>query len=123
MSGFDIVVDTNILIYLTSGNKHIAESTRGKNLSISFITEMELRSWPSLTTGSSQTIKNLLSQCRIISLSEEIKETAIEIRRKTKLKLPDSIICSTAIYLGLPLLSSDQALKKVKELDLLLITL
>lgn len=123
MSGFDIVVDTNILIYLTSGNKHIAESTRGKNLTISFITEMELRSWPSLTQESNQLIKKLLSQCRIISLNDEIKEKAIEIRRKSKLKLPDSIVCSTAIYLGLPLLSADQALKKVKELDLLLLTL
>ncbi len=50
MNGFDIVVDTNILIYLTNGNSGIAELMRGKNLIVSFITEMELRSWPSLTT-------------------------------------------------------------------------
>ncbi|HOX81388.1 MAG TPA: PIN domain-containing protein [Chryseolinea sp.] len=83
MSGFDLVVDTNILIYFTSGNKHIAEVIRGKNLSISFITEMELRSWPSLTPNANQTILKLLSSCRIISLNDEIKEKAIEIRRKT----------------------------------------
>jgi len=123
MSGFDLVVDTNILIYILSGNQQIAEATRGKNLIASFITEMELRSWPSLTQESSQTIKKLLAQCRIVSLNDQIKEKAIEIRKKTKLKLPDSIVCATSIYLGQPLLSADRALKKVAELDLLLITI
>jgi len=121
MNGFDLVVDTNILIYILAGNQQIAEATRGKKLIVSFITEMELRSWPSLTQESSQTIKRLLSQCRIIPLNDEIKELAIEIRKKTKLKLPDSIVCSTAIYLGQPLLSADRALKKVTSLDLFLI--
>ena len=66
----------------------------------------------------------LLAGIKIILLQvQKLKEKAIEIRRKSKLKLPDSIVCSTAIYLGLPLLSADQALKKVKELDLLLLTL
>jgi len=121
MAGADLVVDTNILIYITGGNKQIAEATRGKNLIISFVTEMELRSWPSLTQESNLLIQKLLSQCRIISLNDEIKEKAIEIRKKTKLKLPDSIVCSTAIYLGQPLLSADQELRKVSELDLFLI--
>ena len=121
MSGFDLVADTNILIYLTAGNQNIAEVTRSKNLIISIITEMEIRSWPSLTIADIQTLKKLLSQCRVVGLNDEIKERAIEIRRKTKLKLPDSIVCSTALFLGLPLLMADQQFKKVKDLDLLLI--
>ncbi len=121
MSGFDLVADTNILIYLTAGNQNIAEVTRSKNLIISIITEMEIRSWPSLTIADIQTLKKLLSQCRVVGLNDEIKERAIEIRRKTKLKLPDSIVCSTALFLGLPLLTADQQFKKVKDLDLLLI--
>jgi predicted nucleic acid-binding protein len=88
MNGADLVVDTNILIYITGGNKQIAEATRGKNLIISFVTEMELRSWPALTQESTSLIQKLLSQCRIVSLNDEIKEKAIEIRKKTKLKLP-----------------------------------
>lgn len=121
MSGFDLVADTSILIYLTAGNQNIAEVTRSKNLIISIITEMEIRSWPSLTIADIQTLKKLLSQCRVVGLNDEIKERAIEIRRKTKLKLPDSIVCSTALFLGLPLLTADQQFKKVKDLDLLLI--
>jgi predicted nucleic acid-binding protein len=121
MNGFDLVVDTNILIYILAGNKQVAEATRGKRLIISFITEMELKSWPSITQESSQTIKKLLSQCRIITLNDDIKEAAIDIRRKTKLKPPDAIICSTSIHLECPLLSSDRDLKKVNDLNLFLI--
>lgn len=121
MSGFDLVVDTNILIYLTAGNKNIAEVVRDKNLIISFITEMEMRSWPSLTAGDVQTLKKLLSKCQVIGLNDEIKEKAIEIRKSTKLKLPDAIVSATAIFLGLPLVSADNDLKRVKDIDLLLI--
>ncbi len=121
MSGFDLVVDTNILIYLTAGNKNIAEVVRDKNLIVSFITEMEMRSWPSLTASDIQTLKKLLSKCRVIGLNDEIKEKAIEIRRSTRLKLPDAIVSATAIFLDLTLVSADNDLRKVKDLDLLLI--
>lgn len=121
MSGFELVVDTNILIYILNGNKHIAEATRGKQLIISFISEMELRSWPSLSSEGSEIIKKFLSQCQIIPLSDSIKEKAIEIRKKTKLKLPDSIVGATSVQLGSPLLSADRDFKKIADLDLFLI--
>ena len=123
MSGIDLVVDTNILIYLTSGNKSVAKALRNKNFAISFITEMELLSWPLLSEEEILTIKKLVLQCKVIDLNEEIKETAIDIRRKTKLKLPDAIICATSVYIGQPLLSADKLFKKVNDLDLLLITI
>lgn len=122
MSGFDLLVDTNILVYLTGGNRNASEAVRGKRLSISFITEMELRSWPSLTSPELQVIEKLIHQCRIIDLADEIKERAIQIRRESKLKLPDAIVAATAFYLDLPLLSADRQFTKVKGLDLFLIT-
>lgn len=121
MNGFDLVVDTNILIYLTIGNSSIAELTRGKNLIASFITEMELRSWPSLTSNNIHLVNKLLSKCRVLGFNDEIKEKAIEIRRSTKLKLTDSIVCATSIFLVIPLLFADNDFKRVKDKDLLLI--
>jgi predicted nucleic acid-binding protein len=38
MNGAELVVDTNILIYLTSGNPDIAELIRDKHIAISVIT-------------------------------------------------------------------------------------
>jgi len=99
----------------------MAELTRGKNLIASFITEMELRSWPSLTTNDIRLVNKLLSNCRVLGSNDEIKEKAIEIGRSTKLKLPDSIVCATSIFFGIPLLFADNDFKRVKDKDLLLI--
>lgn len=54
-------------------------------------------------------------------MHDDLKNTAIEIRRSTRLKLPDSIIGATAIFLDTPLLTADQAFKKVDGLDLILL--
>ena len=116
-----MVIDTNILIYLTSGNRDIAEIVRKKQISISVITEMEVRSWPALTKSETEVLNTMLSQFYISPLNESIKEKAIEIRKINKLKLPDAVICATAAYLRVPLLTADQAFKKVKGLDLILI--
>ncbi len=42
MSGNLILVDTNVLIYMLSGDKAIAESLQEQQIVISFITEIEL---------------------------------------------------------------------------------
>jgi predicted nucleic acid-binding protein len=82
---------------------------------------MEVRSWPSLTKAESAVLDKMLSQFRIVQLHDDLKNTAIEIRRSTRLKLPDSIIGATAIFLDTPLLTADQAFKKVDGLDLILL--
>jgi predicted nucleic acid-binding protein len=121
MNGAELVVDTNILIYLTSGNPDIAKLVRGKQIAISVITEMEVRSWPALTKADNAILDKMLSQFRIVQLHDDLKNAAIEIRRSTRLKLPDSIIGATAIFLDTPLLTADQAFKKVDGLDLILL--
>jgi predicted nucleic acid-binding protein len=122
MNGAELVVDTNILIYLTSGNPDIAKLVRGKQIAISVITEMEVRSWPALSKADNAILDKMLSQFRIVQLHDDLKNAAIEIRRSTKLKLPDSIIGATAIFLDTPLLTADQAFKKVDGLDLILLS-
>ena len=49
MSGDRIFVDTNILIYLLQGDPEISQILDGRQLSISFITELELLSYPDLS--------------------------------------------------------------------------
>jgi predicted nucleic acid-binding protein len=43
MSGNLILVDTNVLIYLLSGDSAIADSLQDQQIVISFITEIELQ--------------------------------------------------------------------------------
>jgi predicted nucleic acid-binding protein len=119
MSGKEILVDTNILLYLLDGNDTIAEMLNGKNLFISFITELELLGFKKLTKHEEEAIINLLDDCSILPMSNHLKDKCIEIRRKYSLKLPDAIVAATAISFDLPFITSDKQFKTVNELKLI----
>jgi len=42
MSGKEILVDTNIILYLLNGSDTLEEVLQGKDIYLSFITELEL---------------------------------------------------------------------------------
>jgi predicted nucleic acid-binding protein len=43
----------------------------------------------------------------------------IAIRKKYKIKIPDSIVIATSLYLDLPLVTADSDFRKVEELNLI----
>ncbi|NBP71074.1 MAG: PIN domain-containing protein [Cytophagia bacterium] len=86
---------------------------------ISFITEMEILSWPSLSEKEHKIAKAMIGECRVIQMNNTIRDEAITIRRSTRLKLPDAIVAATSKYLDLTLISADADLKKVKGIDLI----
>ena len=96
MNGSRIFVDTNILLYFLTGDVEVIDMISDKDIFISFITELELLSFPKLTDKDEKTIKGLLKNCIIIDINPEIKNLTIELRKKSNLKLPDSIIAATA---------------------------
>lgn len=59
--------------------------------------------------------------CNEISLTDEIKENTIEIRKKYKIKLPDAIVAASAIVNNLPLITADKGFNQIEELNLKLI--
>lgn len=112
MNGHKIFVDTNIILYLIDGNKKISQVLNGKEIYISFISELELLSYSDLDKVQESIIASLLSECKIIGFDEWIKTHTIEIRKKTKLKFPDSIIVATSKFLNIPFLTADKRLSK-----------
>ena len=42
MSGASFLLDTNVVLYLLSGNKTIADTIDGAQIYVSFVTELEL---------------------------------------------------------------------------------
>lgn len=50
MSGTKFLLDTNVVLYLLSGDETIAELVNGKQLYISFISELELLGYGEITT-------------------------------------------------------------------------
>ncbi len=119
MNGNKLFVDTNILLYLLNGDQTIADLLDQKEIYISVITEMELLCFSEISAKEETTIKNFIEQCNVVFIDSEIKNLTVSLKRKYKIKLPDSIIIATALNLDLPLVTADNDFKKVEELTLL----
>lgn len=120
MNGNKLFLDTNIILYLLNGDETLAELLNGKQLYISVITELELLAYKGITAKEEKIINEFVSQCKTITINSAVKQETIRIRKTYNTKLPDSIIIATALYLDLPLITSDIEFKKVNELALVL---
>ncbi len=78
-----IVIDTNIIIRLFSGDKSCLDIIHQKLLVISFINEIELLAWAGSTEQDELILKSFLHDCFIANITEEIKKTTIELRKNT----------------------------------------
>lgn len=119
MNGNSLFLDTNIVLYLLSGDKTITDFLDKKTIYISFITELEVLGFKELTKEQEQKIREFLAETTIIDINSEIKKLVIELRKKYRIKLPDLIIASTAAYLNLPLMTSDKQLNQIIEINIL----
>ena len=121
MNGNKYLADTNILLYIITGNTSVANYIN-QEFYISEITEIELLGNKGITPLQLKYRTQIINNCTIVNLSENIKRIAINIKQNHTLKIPDAIIAATSIYLNLPLLTADKDFKKIKELELILIT-
>lgn len=115
MSGHKLFVDTNIIIHFLSGDKTLTELLEGKSIFISIITKLELLSYHDLTERDQKKLEGFLSECTVVELNSTVQNKTVEIRKQYKLKLPDSIFVASAIWLDLPIISSDRSLRNLKE--------
>lgn len=120
MNGINtLVLDTNIVIYLLNGDGAIADLLNDKLIAISIVTEMELLSYP-ISKDQERIIRNFISECQVVEINHIVKERAIFLRRKFKVKLPDAIVAATADYLNVPLLTADSDFGKLVESKILI---
>lgn len=117
MNGSNIVADTSLLVNFFNGLEAAKKVLQGQYIWISVITEIELLSFGSLTKSQDKLIRSFLDQCILIELNKPIRELAIEIRKKHKLKVPDAIIASTSLHLDFPLITMDSDFNKIKNLN------
>jgi len=120
MNGNSIFLDTNIILYLISGDETVAEFLNNKNIFMSVDTELELLGYNDMDPKELSTIESLLADFNIVDINSEIKSTVIRLRKFYKLKLPDAIIAATSDYLNLTFMTSDRNLSKLSELNILL---
>ena len=120
MSGDNYLLDTNIVLYISNGNEDLKSFLNHQRMTISAISEIELLSFHSITKKEIAGLTSFIEEMEVVSVDDKIKNIAIAVRRKYKLKLPDSIIAATSIAYGIPLITADKQFRFVEELQLLL---
>ena len=108
------LLDTNVALYLLGGR--LAVPLPEGEYGVSVITEMELLSWPSLTKEEETRVNAFLSSVTVCDLTAAIRMRAVRIRREERLKLPDAIVCATALEHDVELWTNDARLANVSGL-------
>jgi predicted nucleic acid-binding protein len=115
MNGNSLLLDSNIVLYLLNGEETLIPLLEDKQLYLSFITQLELLSFPGISDKEINKIKSFIDECIIIEMSSTVKEYTIKLRKKHKLKLPDSIIAASSLYINIPFVTADNDFKKISE--------
>ena len=106
MNGIEYLADTNAVLYFLSGNRCMKPFI-SSNFAFSIISEMELLSYPKITGEEENKIRGFLGDSMSISITEDIKDRTIQLRKKYNIKLPDAIIAASAIDRDLMLITAD----------------
>lgn len=115
--------DTNSIIFLlqdllpSPSKAFLLRELNKRKPQISIITEIELLSWPKISTAEIGSISEFLSNFESIGLTEEIKIVTIQLRKSKGLKIPDAVIAATALTQAVPLLTNN--LKDFEKVDFL----
>lgn len=87
---------------------------------ISVITEIELLCWRSATENDISTINQFIANCDVYELRSDVKLQTIDIRKSSRLKLPDAIIAASAIVHNKILITRNTAdFGKIPELEII----
>jgi predicted nucleic acid-binding protein len=74
MTGGSLFLDTNIVLYLLSGDKTIADLLHGKAIFIPFITELELLGFRGIKQEELKRVEDFLADATIVDINSEIKK-------------------------------------------------
>ena len=117
----EVLIDTNISLYLLQGNEKVANLLDGNRIFASFVTEIEILGYSKITHEEESKIKEFLSEITVVGWNDVIRDHAIALKRRYKIKTPDAIIAATSLYLKVPVLTADREFLRVsEEIDLML---
>lgn len=117
-----LLLDTNAVIYFFDGMDSIATLVldQGNDVSISFITKIELLSFDTDDMSLMKNISDFIEEIEVIFIDDQIIAEKIDYRKNAKLKVPDAIIAATAKVHGLTLVTADKSLsQKLQGIDIL----
>lgn len=110
-----ILLDTNVVLYFLGGR--LTNPLPSGQYFVSVITEIELLSYPSLSSDEEVRIRDFLAKIIVVELESSIKDLAITFRKQYRLRLPDAIIAATAQVLNAILFTNDVRLVNLAEIN------
>ncbi|MFP5270760.1 type II toxin-antitoxin system VapC family toxin [Coleofasciculus sp.] len=110
-----ILLDTNVVLYFLGGR--LTNPLPSGQYFVSVITEIELLSYPSLSSDEEVQIRDFLAKLTVVELESNIKDLAITFRKQYRLRLPDAIIAATAQVLNATLFTNDVRLTNLTEIN------
>ena len=112
------IFDTNAVIDFICDVGNFEKISEKDDFYISFITYIEL-SVGFKSEQEKKITRMFVQKCRLVLIDKNIIDLTIDIRKKYKLKLPDTIISATAIIKNATLITSDkEILKKAAKIKL-----
>jgi predicted nucleic acid-binding protein len=120
MSGKRLLLDTNAIVALLQGNQRLIEATKDSGwMGISIISHIELLCFSGITDRDRDLFSSLSKRVELIGLhigEPELIDRAIEIRRSSRIKLPDAIVVASALMRDAVLVTADAQLSKIGNL-------
>lgn len=117
-----ILLDSNTLIYLSKGLLNIDEVLPDNEVyAVSVVSYMEVMGYTFESSTEETMVKKLFDYFTLLMIDSVIANKVIELRKAYKIKLPDAIICATAIHYKAQLLTNDEKLQQISELNIRII--
>ena len=121
MSGKRFLPDTNAVVALLRAKGGVLDALQDADwVGVSIITQLEFLSFSGLTKADADLFGEFLDQVAVVPLTsqdEVLIDTAVRIRKRHRLKLPDAIIAASAVVNDASLVSADTEFDRVTSLS------
>jgi predicted nucleic acid-binding protein len=103
MTDETFLIDTNVLVYYLDGDIPVAntriDAIFRDSLNVSIISKIEFLGWSEYLTNPEEltVAQSFIEKAKVVSLTDAIVDTVIDLRRRHKSRLPDCIIAATAL--------------------------
>jgi predicted nucleic acid-binding protein len=114
------VLDTNAVVSLLNGNRHLASRLEAAEyVGISIVTYLEFLAFDGLSDDDRKNFKQFCSRVEIVPLvhDDELTDKVLTLRTRHRLKLPDAIIGATTVSRKALLITNDAHFSGISSLS------